>query len=234
MYKNKKILAVILARSGSKGIKNKNLKKINGTSLVGIAGLFAKKIKYIDLSIVSTDSIKIGKEAEKHNLKFFFKRPKSISGSKISEEKVLKHALLQAEKKTKNKYHVVISLPPTSPLRKINDVIKSIKKLVDEKYNAVWTISETDNKFHPYKALTIKNNNLNFFSNEGNKIKYRQQLNKIYYRNGGAYVFDRNSIIAEKILPNKSSFILCKSKYISIDYDKDLKKIKKIMNNKLS
>ena len=170
MYKNKKILAVVLARAGSKGIKNKNLKKINGISLVGRVGLFTKKIKYIDLSIVSTNSSKIGKEASKYKLDYFFKRPIILSGPKISDELVLKHALLESEKKTKIKFDIVISLPPTSPLRKVNDVIKSIKKLVDKKYDAVWTISETDKKYHPYKALIIKKNNLNFFSKKVKKL----------------------------------------------------------------
>ena len=230
MYKDKKILLIVPARAGSKGIKNKNLKKINKISLVGMAGLFAKNISYVDLSIVSTDSIKIGKEASKYGLKFFFKRPNSLSGSKISEEKVLKHALIQAEKKVKHKFDVIISLAPTSPLRKIDDVIKSIKKLIEEKYDAVWTISETDIKYHPYKALKIKKNNLYFFSSEGKKIKYRQQLKKIYYRNGAAYVFNRKSILKENILPSNSSFILSKSKHISIDYNDDLIRVKRILN----
>ena len=70
MYKKKKILAVVLARSGSKGIKNKNLKKINNLSLVGHVGLFIKKIKIIDKRIISTNSKKIGKEGKKFNLDF--------------------------------------------------------------------------------------------------------------------------------------------------------------------
>ena len=55
-------------RGGSKGIKNKNLKKINGISLVGLVGKFIKKINFIDLAVVSTDSRKIGNEAKKNNI----------------------------------------------------------------------------------------------------------------------------------------------------------------------
>ena len=230
MYKNKKILAVILARAGSKGIKNKNLKKINGISLVGRTGLFAKKIKFIDLAIVSTNSNKIGKEASKYNLKFLFKRPSYLSGSKISDELVLKHALLEIEKKIKVKFDVIVSLAPTSPLRKINDVVKSIKKLIDKKYDAVWTISETDKKYHPYKALTIKKNNLNFFSKKGTKIKYRQQLNDTYYRNGAAYVLTRKTIISNKILGMNSSYVISKTDQLSIDTIEDLKIAKELLN----
>ena len=64
MYKNKRLLAIIPARGGSKGIKLKNLKKINKISLIGHVSKIVKKIKFIDLSLVSTDHPKIIKEAK--------------------------------------------------------------------------------------------------------------------------------------------------------------------------
>ena len=73
MYKGKNILAVVMARGGSKGIKNKNLKKIRSKSLVAIAGQLLSKVKIIDRSIISTDSVKIAKEAKKNFLSFFLK-----------------------------------------------------------------------------------------------------------------------------------------------------------------
>ena len=73
MYKGKNILAVVMARGGSKGIKNKNLKKIRSKSLVAIAGQLLSKVKIIDRSIISTDSVKIAKEAKKNFLRRFRK-----------------------------------------------------------------------------------------------------------------------------------------------------------------
>ena len=145
------------------------------------------------------------------------------------DEIVLKHGLLETEKKTKNKFDIVVSLPPTSPLRKTKDVVSSIKKLVDEKLDAVWTISKIDSKYHPHKALEIKQNKLVFFSNLGKKIKYRQQLSNIYFRNGNCYVFNRKAIIGKKILPKKSGYIISKGRQISIDNFDDLAKVKKIL-----
>ena len=229
MYKNKKILAVVLARSGSKGIKNKNLKKINNKSLVGHVGLFVKKIKIIDKKVISTNSKKIGKEGNKYNLDFIFKRPKYLSGPKISDELVLNHALISTEKLTKKKFDVIVSFPPTSPLRKINDVILSIRKLIDKKYDSVWTISNVDNKFHPFKSLVIKNKKLDFFSKMGNKIKYRQQLSKTYFRNGACYVFSRKTILRKRILTKNTGFVISKTDQISIDDMNDLNLVRKIM-----
>ena len=223
MYKKKTILLVILARSGSKGIKNKNLRKINNVTLVGLSGKVASKIKYFDLKIISTDSNKIGKIAEKYGLKFIFKRPKNISGSKIGDLSVLKHSLIKIEKKENKKFDFVVSMPPTSPLRKVKDIKNCIKKIVDEKLDAVWTISKADKKYHPYKALRIKNNKLNYFYKYGDKIKYRQQLDPVYYRNGACYVFSRTTVLKEKLLPRKSSFVISNTEQISIDDENDLK-----------
>ncbi len=103
MYRNKKILAIVPARGGSKGIKLKNLKRINKKSLIRIVGELLSKIKYIDFSIISTDNKKIADEAKKYNLEYFFKRPKKLSGDIVSDHAVVKHALLKAEKyKKKN------------------------------------------------------------------------------------------------------------------------------------
>ena len=231
MYKKKRILAVVLARSGSKGIKNKNLRKINSIPLVGYAGKLISKIKIVDKKIISTDSKKIGKAGAKYDLGYIFKRPKYLSGSKISDEEVLNHALVITEKLTKKRFDVVVSIPPTSPLRKKNEVVLSIKKLINEKYDSVWTISEIDSKFHPYKSLITKKNKLNFFSEMGKKIKYRQQLNKIYYRNGGCYVFSRKTILEKKILTKNTSFIISKGDQVSIDNINDLNLVREIMKN---
>jgi len=217
-----------MARANSKSIKNKNLKKINGVTLVGLAGRFIDKINIIDLAIISTDSTKIGKDAKKNKLNFFFLRPNKIAGPKISDEKVLKHGLIEAEKKFKKKFDVIVSIPPTSPLRKKTDAILAIKKLINEKFDAVWTINKIDTKYHPYKSLSIKKNILSFFSRFGKKIKYRQQLNDLYFRNGCCYVFTREAIMNQNILPKNSGFIASKTEQVSIDTLNDLKKVRYI------
>lgn len=231
MYKKKKILAVIMARAGSKGIKNKNLKKIGKNSLVSLAANISNSIKIIDKSIISTDSIKIGEEGKKNKLDFFFLRPKKISGGKIPDQEVLFHALTKAEKKYATKFDVVVSLPPTTPTRKKDEVIKAIKKLVDKKYNSVWTISSTDSKFHPDKSLKITKNRLSFFTKIGHKIRYRQQLKKIYHRNGVAYVVTRRLIQNKTLINKNSSYLLSKLNHVSIDTKEDLLLAKRILHS---
>ncbi len=211
-----------MARSGSKGLRNKNLKKINNISLVGLTGKICKKIKIIDKKIISTDSYKIGLEAKKYNLDFFFKRPKILSGGKVPDNKVLLHALKQSEKYYKQKFDIILSLPPTTPTRSSFEVEACLKKLMNKKYSAVWTINKTNDKFHPEKALTISGGKLKFYDKFGHKLRARQELSNIYHRNGVAYAVTRRLIINGKLIDNKSSYFECKKKHLSIDTIEDL------------
>ena len=153
MYKNKTILAIVPARGNSKGIKNKNLKKINGLSLVEHAGNILNKISWIDYSIISSDSSKIIKVAKKSNLKCFFKRPKDLSGDRISDYAVIKHAVHAFEKKQKIKIDIILLIQPTSPLREVKHIKDVIKKIIDKKLDSVWSVSKVDLKFHLHPLL---------------------------------------------------------------------------------
>ena len=104
----KNILGVTLARGGSKGIKNKNLTTINGKPLIYYTIKEAKKCKKITNYIVSTDSPKIKKVAEKYKAEVPFMRPKKFSRDKSSSASALKHALIECEKIYNVKYDYVV------------------------------------------------------------------------------------------------------------------------------
>ena len=223
MIGKKKIIAIIPARGGSKGIKLKNLKKIKGKTLVTIVGEFVKKIKGIDKSVISTDHPKIAKIAIDSGLTFYSFRSKKLSGDRVSDTKVVLETLLQVEKREKNKYDIVLMLHPTSPLRKIKDVIGAIKLLINKKYDSVWTVSKTDTKYHPYKQLVLKKNKLSYFSPKGKTIIARQQLSDVYHRNSAAYVVKTDFLKKnKKIFGNNTGAYILKDKQISIDTVQDL------------
>ena len=79
MYRGKRILAVVPARGGSKGVPRKNLLTVNGSPIVCMAGLCAKKVKEIDCVIISTDSDEIAEVAKSCGIEAPFRRPKSLS-----------------------------------------------------------------------------------------------------------------------------------------------------------
>lgn len=192
MISNKRILIVVPARGGSKGIPLKNLRKVNGVPLVAAVGKIIKSLSEIDQSVVSTDHEEIAIVAEDAGIAAPFRRPKELSGDRISDIEVLTHALLEMELIDSVTYDIIVMLQPTSPLRKAKHVLDTIKMLVDGAWDAVWTVSETDSKSHPLKQLIVDKNSLNYYDISGGEIIARQQLEPVYHRNGIAYAITMN------------------------------------------
>ena len=110
LMKSKIIFSIILARKNSKGIKNKNLKIVNGKPLIYFTINEAKKSKFLTNYIVSTDNINIKKISSKYGAETPFLRPKKYSKDKSSSAEALKHALITSEKIYKKKFHYVIEI----------------------------------------------------------------------------------------------------------------------------
>ncbi len=228
MFKKKKILALVPARGGSKGIKFKNLKKINNISLIGHTSNFIDSCGFFDNKILSSDHIKILNEGKKYNFKIL-KRLKKISGDKISDYEVIKHAIRDRQVLLE-KYDYLVYLQPTSPIRKINQLKKALEIVIGKSYDAAWSISKVDKKFHPLKILYIKNKSLTLFSQLGKKIIARQMLDDIYIRNGIFYIFKIKKIENSKNIYFKKCYpSLTNYRHINIDTNKDLIKAKFLM-----
>jgi CMP-N,N'-diacetyllegionaminic acid synthase len=228
------ILAVIPARGGSKGIPFKNLKKVGGKPIVELAAQVASSVKLIDRVVVSTDSEKIANAAINGGASFPFRRPKILSGDKVSDLEVLTHALNEMEYQDKKKYDIVVMLQPTSPLRTTQHVVDSIEMFANNDYDSVWTVSETDSKNHPLKQLIIsQDSQLNYYDQEGSKIIARQQLEPVYHRNGIAYVISRECLIEKKsIMGGETGVVICKGDHVSIDTEWDLFLVEMINSGK--
>lgn len=222
MYYGKKILAIVPARGGSKGIRLKNLKKINGKSLIEHVSEVIKKFKKIDYSVVSTDHPKIKKEAISTGLFQIVDRTKYLSGDKVSDFQVLSHAIKSLQYK-KLFFDIVLMLQPTSVLRDAKHIEKALNLIVKKKFDFVWSVSEVDLKYHPLKQLITNKNKINFYNIAGKNIIARQQLKKTYIRNGAVYAFKTKVLLKQKKILNKNTgYFIIKSKQISIDTKKDL------------
>ncbi len=224
MLHNKTILVVVPARGGSKGIKLKNIRKVNGNPLVALVGKVIHQLHYVDRAVVSTDHLEIARIAEDAGLDVPFMRPESISGDAISDWDVLHQVLLATEKIDKVTYDVIVMLQPTSPLRKPEHVTETVEKLIKGDFDAVWTVSESDSKAHPLKQLVFKNDRLEYYDERGSQIINRQQLTPVYYRNGAAYAITRDCIINQKSTKGaKTSAVIIDELLPNIDTEFDLK-----------
>ncbi|MEM9105745.1 MAG: acylneuraminate cytidylyltransferase family protein [Pseudomonadota bacterium] len=201
MIGDKRVLAIVPARGGSKGIRLKNLRMIGDHSLVARAGLLAGKVPAIDRAVVSTDHEDIAAAAEAVGLAAPFRRPEALSGDRIADWDVLHHALLAMEELDGVTYDIILMLQPTSPGRTRAHVEATLERLVDQNFDAVWTVSETDSKGHPLKQLLVEDDHgMDYYDPAGSKIIARQQLKPVYHRNGIAYAMTRNCLLEQKTI----------------------------------
>jgi CMP-N,N'-diacetyllegionaminic acid synthase len=206
MFEGRRVLAVVPARGGSKGIPLKNLRMVGGVPLVALAGHVVKAIPSIDRAIVSTDHDEIARVAVGAGLDVPFRRPDNISGAVIGDFEVLHHALTTMELLDGVNYDIILMLQPTSPSRSAEHVERTLARLISGNFDAVWTVSETDSKGHPFKQLVVSDfHDLDYYDARGATIVARQQLKPLYHRNGIAYAFTRECLLTQKTIKGRST-----------------------------
>jgi CMP-N-acetylneuraminic acid synthetase len=140
------ILAVILARGGSKRLPNKNILPMNGKPLIAYAIQTAKTCKFIQDVIVSTDSEEIQFIANQYGGNASFLRPKQLATDTASSYDAIKHALSFYEAKEKKEVRYIVLLQPTSPLTKVTTIEKTIHCL-DKGYEYALTVTKVSKRF---------------------------------------------------------------------------------------
>jgi CMP-N-acetylneuraminic acid synthetase len=224
MFRGRRVLAVVPARGGSKGIPLKNLRPLAGVPLVGRAGLTLAALPWVDRSVVSTDHEEIARTAQQYGLAVPFRRPEALSGPVIGDWDVLNHALETMEALDGVQYDVVLMLQPTSPSRQPADIERTIATLIDGGFDAVWSVSETDSKGHPLKQFIVgPDGSLDYYDPAGTAIVARQQLKPVYHRDGIAYAFTRDCIAVQRtIRGRKLGALVIDRPVANIDTELDL------------
>lgn len=219
MIFDKSIIAVITARLNSKRLKHKNILKYKNKTFIEHTFLSAKKSKYIDRIIISTESRKIINLAKKIGCEIPFKRPKNLAKDNVSASDVLWHAL----NKVKKKYDFVVLLQPTSPLRKTIDIDNGIKKFFYSKFNSLVSIYKS--KKRGRFKVKIKHRNYIVKDYLNKKI-----VKKNYYINGALYIAKVNFFMQKKNFFNSKTgfYLMPEKRSIDIDYKEDLKNLKSI------
>jgi len=226
MLGGRRILAVVPARGGSKGVPRKNLRPVGGVPLVARVGRLLAGLDWVDRAVVSTDDDEIAAAAEASGLAAPFRRPAALSGDRIGDLEVLTHALEACEVLDGVPYDVVVMLQPTSPLRRPEHVRAVVEKLADGGYDAVWTLSETDRKYHPRKQLRLQEGRLALWDPEAAEVIPRQRLEPVYHRNGAAYAISRECLLLQKsILGKSASAVVLDEPMLSIDSEEDFEAV---------
>lgn len=187
------IIPFIFARGNSKGIKNKNLLKFNNTTLLGNAILQARKIKFAKKIFVSTDSIRIKKEALKYKAQVPFIRPKNLATDASPEIYAWRHAIDFLNNKLDIFPDYIVSVPTTSPLRRISDINKCLILAIKNKLDMVFAITNSHKNPH-FNMLIKKKGKLQIAIKKNKKISRRQDAPKSFDLTTVCYVFKPNYI----------------------------------------
>ena len=229
---HKEIICIIPARKGSKGIKNKNIKKINGKELIQYSIDTAKKLNNLVDICVSTNSIRVKAIVRKNKINFFGLRPERLSTDYIETYDVVKYELKKYEYILKKNYKYILLLQPTSPIRDTKKILKAIN-LLKKNNNIDSVISVKDvGANHPLRMKIFKKNFLvNYSEKKKENMLPRQKLPKVYIRSGSIYLTTRKSFFKNKSLVGKKckGVILKDLETTNIDNIDDLNNLKKTL-----
>lgn len=220
MVRSNKIISIITARSGSKGLKDKNIKKLKGLPLLAHTVIAAKKSKKIDRVILSTDSELYGKIGKKYGAEVPFLRPKKLATSKAHHPDVVSHAVNFVEKKENIFFDYVVMLQPTSPFRNFKHIDNAIGKFFKERNTSLISIKKQE--YPPWWLFRTKKNKLEQFLKFKNKNVFnleRQEFDQLYRPNGAIYICKRKLLYSGNLIDPKSCGFYLMSQKNSIDID---------------
>jgi len=231
-----KVLAIIPARAGSKGLKNKNIKLLNGKPLIAYTIMQAKKSELISKIVVSTDSDEIATISKQYGAEVPFIRPKEFSYDNSLTYDVVQHCI-DFFNDRQDIYDIILLLQPTTPFRPFTTIDKAIEILLNDKsFDSVVSVVDVDGN-HPNRMKIIKDGKLLNYVNQGfEDMRPRKELSQVYIRSGAIYAIRVQNFISEKSLVSKNCapIIMSYEETINIDNINDFNYCEFIIKEKLN
>jgi CMP-N-acetylneuraminic acid synthetase len=230
-----KILALIPARGGSKGVPGKNIKPLAGKPLIAYTIEQAHKAKNITRAILSTDDNDIATVAKSYGLDVPFMRPPSLATDSAGTLDVIKHALQELQSKDEH-YDAVCLLQVTSPYRPDGAIDEAIELFVKHKPDSLVSVRKVPDEYNPHWTFEIDDNDrLHIATGEKTIIPRRQELPPAYHRDGAIYItttdciINKNSILGDDII----AYPIDSPELINIDTMRDWEKAEKFFKNNI-
>lgn len=226
MYENNKIIVVIPARGGSKGIPRKNIRMLGDKPLIAHSIEMVLKSKYVDRVVVTTDNREIQFVAEQFGAKTIFRSPE-LSADDVPLDPVIYDVVIKEEKIVMDEFDFVITVQPTSPLLKTSTLDKAIEVLYSEEYDTIISVKEDSSLNWGYDTREEK-----FYPLYERRLN-RQYLPKSYRETGGILASYRKSISPENRLGDHVGLIeVSKNESIDIDTFEDWWVAEKLLSKK--
>lgn len=218
MYKGKKILAIIPARGGSKGLPGKNIRPLLGKPLIAWSIEHAQQSKYVDEIFVSTDSLEIADVAETFGVKVPELRPVELAVDSAPSSAFIIYTI---EKFSKEGilFDYFILLEPTSPLRDVEDVDKSIEMLIDDPENdSIVGVCKAED-VHPAFMVKVGNDKRLMPYEDKMKTLRRQELPDVFFFEGSVYVSKCDVFLEKKVFYHDKTLPYIVPKWKSFEVD---------------
>ena len=229
-----KLLIFIPARSGSKGIKNKNMANLNKKPLIYYTLNIAKKIRRNAYTFISTDSKKIIKYCKRFGFENRYLRPKSLSKDNSSMIPGIMHGVRWIKKNYGKTFDAILLLQPTSPIRQLKELKLAINLFRNKKLKSL--ISVTRMKEHPYDCIQLSGNKWNYLVSAPKKANRRQNYEKKFYFIDGAFFLAKVNFLKKNksFINNKNTkfFVQKRERAVDINTPEDLSIAKALIKKK--
>ena len=196
MINGKKILAVVPARGGSRGVPKKNIKKLCGKPLICYTIETALASKYVDKIVVSSDSDEILDVVKKYAVDLI-SRPSELADDDVPMTDVINHALETSEEQFNENFDLILLLQPTCPFRSPEDINCSIEEIDSGDFDGVISVNRLLDG-HPARIKKIENGILKPFCIEEQDIPRQNLKPEAYIRNGAIYLVKKNHFLKNK------------------------------------
>lgn len=216
---DKKILAIVPARAGSKGIKDKNIIGLNGKPLIAYSIEAGLKSKYINKVLVSTDGEDIAKLAKEYGAEVPFLRPKHLSSDTAKTIDCVIHCIQELKNKGE-KYDYIVLLQPTQPLRQAWHIDESIELIIKKDEDTLVSVSKV--KEHPILVRTLDESGHAINLLEGSSTKRRQEFPNFYKVNGAIYINKINENLNNETSLNDNKLVYIMDEKYDVDIDETI------------
>lgn len=226
MIQDKKVLAVIIARGGSKGVPRKNTRLAGGKPLIAWTIEVGKKSKYIDRLVLSSEDTEIIEVAKKWGCEVPFVRPMELASDSVPGVDTVVHAVNALPG-----YDYVVMLQPTSPLRTVEDLDECIFYCVERGANVCASITEPEKPPHWIFKLDEKNILHPIIDGANSFPQYRQILPKAYLLNGAMFIARCDWLVKHKkfLTDETLGYQMPRSRSLDVDTEMDWIMLEAIM-----
>jgi len=225
------ILCTICARGGSKGVKNKNIKEINGKPLIAYTIEQAKASNLFEHIVISTDSDEIARVAKEYGAEVFFKRSAEMASDSAGKLEVIQDAFIRSEKYYNKKFDYLIDLDATAPLRSVEDIINSFNQFIENDNDNL--ITAMPSRRSPYFNLIEQDKDDKVYLSKSldESVVRRQDAPKSYDMNASIYIWKRDIILNKNtlFLEKTGLYVMPEERSIDIDTEQDYKFVEFLM-----